>query len=52
MFGFGSREFVGIKSGIEPAPEVGEGKAQNSVPTLNVKMFWLKEAPASVELRW
>jgi hypothetical protein len=54
--GFANRECVRLlaelQSGIGTRPEEGEGKVQNCVPTLNVKMFWLKEAPASVELRW
>ena len=55
MSGFGNTEFVQLLAELQTGgqdAEVGEGKVQNCVPTLKVKMFWLKEAPAAVELRW
>jgi hypothetical protein len=47
-----------FKKGCDGNPLRGSGKghvgstaAQNCVPALNVKMFWVKGAPV-VELRW
>jgi hypothetical protein len=56
MSGCGSRCSSGF--GRVPDREIGSqtrgtaGAAQNCVPALNVNMFWLKEAPAAVELCW